>query len=206
MAMAYAAASFSFFLVVLNALSNGLAALRAKTRSSPLPAPSAVPGVSIVRPLCGVDNFCEEALESSFNLNYPSYELIFCVAEAGDPVLSPIRRLIARYPGRDARLIIGDEKVCFNPKLNNCVRGWDVARHDWIILADSNVLMPKDYIQRLLLSWRRRTGLVCSMPLGSRAQNLWAGLGKRQAKNLLYAPELFADFGQWSELELGHAR
>ena len=52
----------------------------------------------------------------------------------------------------------------------------DAARHDWIILADANVLMPKDYIQRLLMSWRHRSGLVCSMPLGSRPGNLWAEL------------------------------
>jgi ceramide glucosyltransferase len=52
----------------------------------------------------------------------------------------------------------------------------DAARHAWIILADANVLMPKDYIQRLLMSWRHRSGLVCSMPLGSRPGNLWAEL------------------------------
>src|SRR4029077_4912322 len=77
---------------------------------------------------------------------------------------------------RPAQVIVGDELVSPNPKLNNCVRGWDAARHDWIILADANVLMPKDYIQRLLASWRRRSGLVCSMPLGSRPRNLWAEL------------------------------
>ncbi|MCI0600201.1 MAG: glycosyltransferase, partial [Beijerinckiaceae bacterium] len=109
-----------------------------------------------------------------FRLDYPAYELIFCVARANDPVLPLIRRLIARHPARSAQLIIGDEKVSLNPKLNNCVRGWDAARHDWIILADANVLMPLDYIQRLLMSWRRNTGLVCSMPLGSRPENFWA--------------------------------
>jgi ceramide glucosyltransferase len=36
--------------------------------------------------------------------------------------------------------------------------------------------MPKDYIQRLLASWRPGTGLVCSMPLGSKADNIWAEL------------------------------
>ena len=75
-----------------------------------------------------------------------------------------------------ARLIVGDEKVSQNPKLNNCVRGWDAAVHDWIILADANVLMPKDYIQRMLRNFGPDTGLVCSMPLGSRPQNLWAEL------------------------------
>ena len=174
MAMAYAAAGFCFFLTFLNIISIGLAAIRA--RPTPLPPPRAAPGVSVVRPLCGLDNFCEETLESSFRLDYPTYEIIFCVARASDPVLPLVRRLIARRPDRPARVIVGDEQVSSNPKLNNCVRGWDAARHDWIILADANVLMPNDGIQRLLASRRRRTGLVCSMPLGSRPRNLWAEL------------------------------
>lgn len=176
MAMTYAAAWFCFFLTFLNLISLGIAAIRVRPRLLPLPPPRAAPGVSVVRPLCGLDNFCEETLESSFGLDYPSYEIIFCVAKANDPVLPLVQRLIAKYPDRPARLIVGDEKVSPNPKLNNCVRGWDAARHDWIILADANVLMPRDYIQRLLASWQRRTGLICSMPLGSRPRNLWAEL------------------------------
>jgi ceramide glucosyltransferase len=176
MAMAYAAAWFCFLLTFLNLISIGIAAIRAMPRPTPLPPPRAAPGVSVVRPLCGLDNFCEETVETSFLLDYPAYEIIFCVARAADPVLPLVRRLIACHPDRPARVIVGDEQVGPNPKLNNCVRGWDAARHDWIILADANVLMPKDYIQRLLASWRRRTGLVCSMPLGSRPRNLWAEL------------------------------
>jgi ceramide glucosyltransferase len=174
--MTYAAAWFCFFLTFLNLIGIGIAAIRARPRPTPLPPPRAAPGVSVVRPVCGLDNFCEETLESSFRLDYPSFEIIFCVAKANDPVVPLVQRLFAKYPDRPARLIVGDEKVSANPKLNNCVRGWDAARHDWIILADSNVLMPRDYIQRLLASWRRRTGLVCSMPRGSRPRNLWAEL------------------------------
>ena len=58
--------------------------------------------------------------------------------------------------------------VSANPKLNNCVRGWEAAATDWVILADSNVLMPRDYIQRMLAAWQPATGLVCSTPAGSR--------------------------------------
>lgn len=176
MTMAYAAAWFCLLLTCLNLISIGIAAIRTKPRSAPLPPPSAGPGVSLVRPVCGLDNFCEETLESGFRLDYPKYEIIFCVARANDPVVPLVRRLIARHPDVPAQLIVGDEKVSLNPKLNNCVRGWDAARYDWIILADSNVLMPRDYIQSLLASWRPATGLVCSMPLGSRPRNLWAEL------------------------------
>ncbi|HEX3495081.1 MAG TPA: glycosyltransferase, partial [Methylocella sp.] len=146
MAMEYAAAWFCLFLTFLNVLSIGIAAIRARPRPAPLPPPRAVPGVSVIRPLCGLDNFCEETLESSFRLDYPTYEIIFCVALPGDPVLPLVQRLIAKYSDRASQVIVGDEKVSPNPKLNNCVRGWDAARHDWIILADANVLMPRDYI------------------------------------------------------------
>jgi len=176
MTMIYGAGLLCLALTALNFISIGIAIARARPRRRPLPPPNRAPAVSLVRPVCGLDNYCEETLGSSFNLDYPDYEVIFCVARAHDPIAPVVRRLIAHHPETPARLIVGDEKVSPNPKLNNCVRGWDAARHDWIILADANVLMPKDYIQRLMASWRPRTGLVCSMPLGSRPQNLWAEL------------------------------
>ncbi len=87
-----------------------------------------------------------------------------------------MQRLIAAHPAVAARLLIGDDRPSANPKLNNLVKGWDAARHDWIILADSNVLMPQDYVQRLQARWGADTGLVCSVPIGSRPGNFWAEL------------------------------
>jgi ceramide glucosyltransferase len=72
--------------------------------------------------------FCEETLQSSFELDYPSYEIIFCVARATASTVPLVQRLIATHPEKPARLIVGDEKVSANPKLNNCVRGWGAAR------------------------------------------------------------------------------
>ncbi len=172
MTFGYAVALLCLILVVLNFISIGLAMRR--PRKTLLPAPADAPPVSIVRPVCGIDNFCEETLGSSFRLAYPSYEVIFCVARANDPVVPVVEKLIAAHPEVPARLIVGDENVSANPKLNNCVRGWDAARNDWIALADSNVLMPRDFVQRLLASWDATTGLVCSMPQGSHPKNIWA--------------------------------
>ncbi len=176
MNIGYGAGLFCLILIVLNFVSIGVAMARAKPRRAAMPAPQAGPAVSIVRPCCGLDNFCEETLGSSFQLDYPSYEVIFCVARASDPVVALIQRLISANPRIPARLIIGDEQVSANPKLNNCVRGWDAAKSEWIVLADSNVLMPQDYLQRLFARWGKKTGLVCSMPQGSRPENLGAEL------------------------------
>ena len=73
-----------------------------------------------------------------------------------------------------ARLLIGDDLGSDNPKLNNVAKGWATAKNAWIVLADSNVLMPADYLQRLLLRWGPGTGLVCSPPVGSHPDGFWA--------------------------------
>jgi ceramide glucosyltransferase len=148
------------------------------TRGARRAAPSGrqFPPVSVVRPLCGIDNFAAETLRSTFELDYPRYEILFCVASANDPVLPFVAGLIAQHAGVSARLLVGDDRVSSNPKLNNVVKGWRAAAYEWIVLADSNVLMPPDYIQRLFANWRADTGLVASPPVGSRPQGLWAEL------------------------------
>lgn len=161
---------------LFHVLSIGAAMARCKARPQPEPVPTAAPAVSIIRPLCGIENHIAETLRTTFVLDYPDYEAIFCVASAGDPVIPIVDALIAEHPHRRARLLIGDERISNNPKLNNCVKGWNAATHDWIVIADSNVLMPRDYVQRLLASWQDDTGLVCAPPVGSRPQNFWAEL------------------------------
>lgn len=174
MELTFAAAVTSSALLVSNLASILLAASRLKRRHVIAPPASKQPAVSIVVPLRGVEAFTRETLQRAFSLDWPRYELIFCVAHGEDPVIKLVSAAIARYPKVPARLLIGDDKVSANPKLNNCVKGWQAARNDWVILADSNVLMPKDYVQHLLAAWRPDTGLVCSTPIGSRPDGFWA--------------------------------
>ena len=169
-----------FFLVATTGVhlaSLAVAALRLR-RAAPATARgfTDLPPVSLVRPLCGIDNFATDTLRSTFELNYPRYEILFCVASAKDPVIPLIELLMAGQPEADARLLIGDERASNNPKLNNVLKGWRAARYDWIVLADSNVLMPPDYLKRLFASWRADTGLVASPPIGSQPQSVWAEL------------------------------
>jgi ceramide glucosyltransferase len=132
--------------------------------------------MSIIRPVCGIDNFAEETLRSSFTIDHPCYEVIFCAARGDDPVTGIVRRLMAEYPAIRARLLVGDEHLSVNPKLNNVFKGWREAAHEWIVIADSNVLFPRDYAQRLFAAWRADTGLVCSPPAGGSPDGVWAEL------------------------------
>src|SRR5579862_3117997 len=171
------AATFCIVTTIIHVVSIAIAIFRFRRSalSEPLSAQK-FPPVSLVRPLCGIDNYAADTLRSTFVLAYPRCEILFCVASAKDPVLPLIESLLAEHRQAGAKLLVGDERVSNNPKLNNVLKGWRAASHDWIVIADSNVLMPPDYIELLFANWRTDTGLVASPPIGCRPQGVWAEL------------------------------
>ncbi len=184
---------------------------------------SARASVTIIRPVCGLDHFDALTLQSTFELNHPDCKIVFCAAREADPAVPLVRALIAANPHARARLLIGDDAPTDNPKLNNIVKGWNAARTEWVVIADSNVLMPPDYIDQLLESWSGDTGLVCSPPLASRPIGFWAevecaflntyqarwqlaadavGLGFAQGKSMLWRRSDLNDAGGVEALAL----
>lgn len=174
MILAYICAGWCAVILVLNFTSMGLMSRKCRARERNLPPPADAPPVSIVRPLRGLEPFSEETLGATFELDYPDYEIVFCVQSPNDPIIPLVERLIATHPEREARLLVGDDYVSANPKLNNCVKGWEAARHPHVILADSNALPPRDYIQTMLAAFRDNTAMSVSMPIGSRPKGFWA--------------------------------
>ena len=193
--------SFCALATVMHFASTVLVIARHRKPDAGVGLPRQAEGVTIVRPVCGVENFSHETLASAFHLDYPDYEIIFCAAHAGDQVLALVQRLIAAHPHVPARLLVGNDQISTNPKLNNTVKGWEAARYDWIVMADSNVLMPRDYIWRLRAAWDPATGLVCSPPIGSAPEGVWAEvecafLNSHQARWQCFADSIGLGFAQ----------
>ncbi|OBZ91913.1 Ceramide glucosyltransferase, partial [Choanephora cucurbitarum] len=118
-----------------------------KPKSSQLPATEAE-GVSIIRPLKGVDLELEVNLKSSFEQNYPKFEVIFSVASAQDPAILIVKKLQQAYPHVDSRLIIGDHQVGINPKINNMIESYKTAKYNILWILDSNVHVDRDTLGR----------------------------------------------------------
>lgn len=169
------------------------------------PSASKAGEVSLLRPVCGLENNLEVTLESSFQLDCPSYEVIFCAALANDAAVPLVRKLIGAHPEIEARLLIGDDRPSANPKLNNLAKGWSSARHPWIAMADSNILLPRDYLDRLAACWAPDTGLVSSpavgvAPQGMAAEIECAFLNTYEARWQLAADSLGIGFAQGKTL------
>lgn len=164
-----------------------------------------IPKTTLIRPVCGLDPLDGETLGSSFTLSPPAAEILFCAARSDDAAIPLVRELIARNPGAGARLLIGEDRIGGNPKLNNVVKGWTAARHDRIVMADSNVLLPTDYLSILDATWTDGTGLVsapaCGIrPLGMAARVECAVLNGNQARAQLAAAALDLGFAQGKTL------
>lgn len=106
------------------------------------------PGVSILRPLKGLDTNLYENLESTFKQEYSNYEIIFSVADENDQALLVAQALMNRYPGVQATIIIGEEIVGVNPKVNNLIRSFKAATHDLLWVLDSGVMVDPGTLAR----------------------------------------------------------
>ncbi|MCX8999014.1 glycosyltransferase [Rhizobiaceae bacterium BDR2-2] len=175
--------------------------LARRRRPGPVPLPGDGEGTTILRPCCGIENHLDATVRSVLMLDHPRYEVLFCVARADDPVIPFLRGILADYPDRDARILVGDERISTNPKLNNVVKGWNAARYDRIVMSDSNLLVPPSYLDEIEHVRDARTAFVCSPPVGTHVEGFSAELeaaflNTYQARWQLLADELGIAFAQ----------
>ena len=169
MVLATILCSLAVFFIAAQVATLALAWFRCGPRArrvAPRATYGAMPAVTVVRPLRGVEAFSRETIAAAFALDYPAYELLFCVADATDPVIPLVEAAIAAHPTSAARLLVGDDRIGINPKLNNMVKGWRHAAHDRIVFIDSNVLVPPGFLTRLVATFRPDTGAVSAPPCG----------------------------------------
>ena len=81
---------------------------RTLSTSTPTSTPT-FPGVTILRPLKGLDAQLEECLKSAFQQNYPQFEILLSVADEHDPAIKVAKELIKKYPNVVAKLIVGTQ-------------------------------------------------------------------------------------------------
>ncbi|XP_047505853.1 ceramide glucosyltransferase [Pieris napi] len=123
-----------------------------------------LPGVSILKPLTGVDPNLFSNLETFFTLDYPTYEILFCVENEQDPALMLVNSLIHKYPRVDARYFIGGTRVGVNPKINNMHPAYMAAKHPLILVSDSGIRMREDSLLDMVQHMKEDVAIVHQMP------------------------------------------
>ena len=123
---------------------------------------SFAPAITLLKPLKSCDATTAESLQSWFHQNYPGQiQILFGVADAGDPVCQIARELIEKNPGRDAQLVICAESLGANGKVSTLIQLERLAKHPLILVSDADVRVPPDFLANLAAPLSdSKTGLV----------------------------------------------
>jgi len=140
----------STFLLVCALASLGyvILAIRATLAFKRVPATASgdSPAVTILKPVCGLDVNLYQNLRSFCLQSYPSYQVIFGASSAQDPAVAIVRTLIDELPELDLELVIDAQLIGTNRKVSNLANMLGKARHDLLVIADSDMLVDADYL------------------------------------------------------------
>jgi ceramide glucosyltransferase len=108
------------------------------------------PPVSVLKPLRGDHEGLYESLRSFCEQDYPCFQVVFGVGDPRDPAAAVALRLIRELPGSDLLLVTDAAPVGANPKVSNVVNAYKSARHDVIVVADSDVRVDRGYLRQIV--------------------------------------------------------
>jgi ceramide glucosyltransferase len=139
--------------------------------------PDERPPISILRPLCGLDDQLYQNLVSLAEQSYPDFEIILGLADASDPARAVAQRLKAEYPERRIHVLCDPRARGFNPKVSNLENMLPHARHEHLLVSDSNVVLEPEFLNRVMSELQKpRTGLVVNLIVGVGERTLGAAL------------------------------
>ena len=131
--LAIAAIPFIYYLIAI------YSSWRYFQRPVAAPDGSFTPPVSILKPIRGLDPDAAQNLASFCRLDYPEFEIVFCVDPDDEAVLSVLAKLIADFPECTIRILYGSGRVATNDKVAKLARLVSDAAHEVVVISDSDV-------------------------------------------------------------------
>jgi ceramide glucosyltransferase len=144
-----------------------------------LPVPGVFPSVTILKPLAGDEPNLAENLRSFCRQLYPTFQVIFGVHDDQDPALSVARAVAEEFPEADIQVVIGTGRPKGgNPKVANLLTIIPHAKHEVIVLADSDMQVPPDYLLTVVAALQQpEVGIVTCLYVSHPAKGLWSAVG-----------------------------
>jgi ceramide glucosyltransferase len=146
------------------------------------------PPVSILKPLKGVDDDLHANLLSFARQSYPDYELILGAEDPLDPALAVARDVARRHPDLPIKVVTSPRRIGLNPKVNNLSNLIEHARHERILISDSNVVVDTGYLESCVAELEEPgTALVCNVISGDGEQTVGATMENMQLNSFVIA-------------------
>ncbi len=150
--------------------------------------------MTILKPLHGDEPLLEDALASFCDQDYPEFQIVFGLQDPADAALHVIRRLRTRFPNVDIDVVIDPAQHGVNRKISNLINMYPSAKHDVIVMADSDIHAPEGYLRQLASALSGdNVGLVTTLYAGLGAsKTIAARLGTAQINHSFLPGALMA--------------
>jgi ceramide glucosyltransferase len=140
-------------------------------------APGTVP-VTIMKPLCGPEPLLYECLRSFCDQDHPAFQIVFGVRDSHDPAVEVVRRLQREFPALELALAANAAQHGTSRKVSNLINMLPLARHETLVLADSDIRVGRDYLRRVVAPLQDpRVGVVTCAYRGAPQPGIWSLLG-----------------------------
>lgn len=129
--------------------------------------------VTVLKPLCGAEERLYESLRSFCLQDHPAYEIIFGVRSREDAAVPVVSLLQREFPHLTLKLVVSAAEHGRNPKVSNLLNMLPSARHARLVIADSDIEVPADYLRRVCAPLAKPSvGIVTCAYLGVPATRL----------------------------------
>ncbi len=138
-------------------------------------AEASLPGVSVIKPVHGLEPQLRENIESFFRQDYPQYEILFGADTEDDPALEIVREVSARYPRVSSRIIAHGVPPWPNPQTYSLHCLSKQAKYGTIVASDSDVEVAPNYLREVVAPLLK-PGIAMSTCLyrGKNAGDFWS--------------------------------
>jgi len=142
------------------------AVLRFRTRppQKPLYSFSDWPAVTILKPVRGLEKNQRANFRSACMQDYPHYQVVFSVQDSHDPVIPLLKEIQDEFGSEKVSIAIKNLQAGPNGKINNLLGALLYARHDILVISDSDVNLRPDYLKTIIAPLADpEVGCVCTL-------------------------------------------
>ncbi len=138
----------------------------------------ALPPVSVLKPLCGAEPGLYDNLRSFCQQDFGDYQLVFGVSDRNDAALEAVQRLRAEFPALPIEVVTDSRQHGSNCKISNLINMIKRARHDVLVMADSDAFVGPDYLGIVTAPLRdEAVGLVTTLYRAVATPSVYSRLG-----------------------------
>jgi ceramide glucosyltransferase len=122
-----------------------------------------LPPVTVLKPLYGADKELLTNLRSTCSQDYPDFQVVLSIQRLDDPAIPIARQILQEFGEKRVTLVIAESEPRTNGKIQNLENALPAARHDILVISDSDIKLRPDYLRAIVAPMADpEVGCVCT--------------------------------------------